>query len=289
MASKTLLTRDHYLSYSQDLENFVDRTLITLGNDRPTPIFTEPAVASALEKWLTPGESRMLAVVGKVEHSFPTHGSLIAASMLRLTGLRNMPIISHCCSITNVNKYAPRSSEYNGLMTLAYSLVRQLIGYIPIEGVRGIDVGAHQFAALAKPTTAWKDVLGLLRDLLRTQPTSLVVVIAGFQLLDDKSTAQHAQELLNVLREPARRDSNDKRGMRKVLFTTSGNSSALLEGLDEDNGEVEFVRHHMDSRGRPGRGLVPLRDYGGLLQIGNGVQDMTWPEALQLRRGGINR
>ncbi|KAL8676251.1 MAG: hypothetical protein Q9224_007304 [Gallowayella concinna] len=256
-ADSLVPTREDCFLYSRDLQRFVDNDLTGVIEDEGMHIFAELSVVSALREWVTSKDSKLLALIGPAERSFPNQMSLIAASTVKSAVEIRVPVIFHCCSMHGPDPTATNGTktlEQDALLALAYSMIRQLINYIPIEGSASLRLSDARFNSLAKSSTQWHQVLDLLQDLLRLHLPLMVIVIDGFQILDDHSTEEQLREFIDVIKESTKYDVENSEVVFKVLFTTSGNSVAILSTLSDQ--EIVLATQsrvgHSSGRARPG-------------------------------------
>jgi hypothetical protein len=80
-----------------------------------------------------------------------------------------------------------------------------------------------RFHQLDGTADTWDDATALFRDIRELLPGRIFCVIDGFQWLDDKSTAKHLVEFVEILRQ----------SRLKVLFTTNGHSRCLFGSLSQ--------------------------------------------------------
>ncbi|KAL8806363.1 MAG: hypothetical protein Q9182_001393 [Xanthomendoza sp. 2 TL-2023] len=250
-------TREECFHYSRDLEQFVNNDLMGVIEDRGVYVFAELSVVGALREWVTSKDSRLLALLGPAERSFPNQMSLVAANTAKSAVELRVPVIFHSCSMDSPNHTGTdetKSLEQGALLALAYSLIRQLINYIPIMGSASLRLSEARFYSLAKPSTSWRQLLNLLQDLLRVDLPLLVMVIDGLQILDDHSTEEQLREFIDVVKVSTEQNVENPEAVFKVLFTTSGNSVAILSTLSDQ--EIVLATQsrcgHSSGRARPG-------------------------------------
>ncbi|KAL8816759.1 MAG: hypothetical protein Q9223_004287 [Gallowayella weberi] len=195
-------TREDCFHYSRDLEQFVNNDLRGVIEDRGVYVFAELSVVGALREWITSKDSKLLALLGPAER--PNHTATDGTTL-----------------------------EQGAILALAYSLIRQLINYIPIMGSASLRLSEARFSSLAEPSTSWRQVLDLLQDLLRVHLPLMVIVIDGLQILDDHSTEEQLREFIDVVKPLTEQNVENREVVFKVLFTTSGNSVAILSTLSD--------------------------------------------------------
>ncbi|KAL8680935.1 MAG: hypothetical protein Q9186_002895 [Xanthomendoza sp. 1 TL-2023] len=256
-ADSLVPTREDCFLYSRDLQRFVNNDLTGVIEDKGLHIFAELSVVSALREWVTSEDSKLLALIGPAERSFPNQMSLIAASTVKSAVEIRVPVIFHCCSMDGPDPTATNGTktlEQDALLALAYSMIRQLINYIPIVGSASLRLSEARFSSLAKRSTQWHQVLDLLQDLLKLHLPLMVIVIDGIQILDDPSTEEQLHEFIDVIKGSTKYDVENSEVVFKVLFTTSGNSVAILSTLSDQ--EIVLATQsrggHNSGRARPG-------------------------------------
>lgn len=128
-------------------------------------------------------------------------------------------------------------------MALVYSLIRQLIDYLPpvLGCCVSCDFGADRFSLLDGTLANWKEVLSLIDILLRYSPPLMVCVIDGLDVLEDVSTKVYIQSLLRIFLVHVGRQSvpmPDGNHLLKVLFTVTGRPERLVERPRDLTGEA---------------------------------------------------
>lgn len=130
-----------------------------------------------------------------------------------------------------------------GLVALAYSLVRQLIDCLPpvVNSDVACHLGSERFRFLDGTLNCWKEVLSLIDRLIYHAPPLLLCVVDGLDMLQDASTDAYIRSLVRVLLTHTRHEtvqmpngSHRQRVLLKVLFTVAGRPSSLVETLSEN-------------------------------------------------------
>ncbi|KAI1205439.1 uncharacterized protein F4807DRAFT_464726 [Annulohypoxylon truncatum] len=111
---------------------------------------------------------------------------------------------------------------------LVYTLIRQLITYIPRRFERPGTLNTPYFDKLDGTLASVEPALDMLTTLLEYIPPFLVCVIDGLERLENNKTRPYLYMLLNRLRALST-------GRRfKILFSTSGPSQVLSEKLNHE-------------------------------------------------------
>ncbi|PWY64268.1 hypothetical protein BO70DRAFT_357000 [Aspergillus heteromorphus CBS 117.55] len=223
---------------SRHLEDFFD-----CGDQMPdleadVPVEAEYNVMTSLKQWATDAHSQVLAVGGPPSTAYPSPVLLVSTCYANQAREARLPVVSHFC-----NRSTDRGKEWTfeqHLIALAYSLIRQLIEYLPpvVESHPGCDMSPERFKPLNGTLTSWKEVLSLIDIMLYFAPPLLVCVIHGLDVIQDASTDAHIRELLDRILRHTRHptmlmpDGGESRSvLLKVLFTVAGRPSALVETL----------------------------------------------------------
>ncbi|PYH47629.1 uncharacterized protein BP01DRAFT_220466 [Aspergillus saccharolyticus JOP 1030-1] len=239
-SQKHKYTRAELQLASSHLENFFDADDQTPELDPDVEVIAEENVMTSLQQWATDTYSQVLAVGGSPTTAFPSPVLLISTCYASLARKARLPVISHFCTRpangTNEVTYEQQ------LIALAYSLIRQLIEYLPpvIISHSGCNLSAERFKPLNGTLTSWKEVLSLIDILLYYAPPLMVCVIHGLDAIQDASTDQHIRSLVRILLTHTRHQTAPTEGggetqsvLLKILFTVAGRPSSLVETLSE--------------------------------------------------------
>lgn len=169
------------------------------------------------------------------------NSATISACYARLARQGKLPVISHFCALPSHKREGMTPFE-QGLIALAYSLIRQLVDCLPpvVNSDVACQLNSERFRFLDGTLTHWKEVLSLTDQLLSYAPPLLVCVVDGLDAIQDASTDVYIRSLLRILLTHTRHEAvelpDDKHGPRvllKVLFTVKGQPSSLVETLSE--------------------------------------------------------
>lgn len=156
--------------------------------------------------------------------------TMLAARFIEMVVGAHLSVISYFCSILTVAQDGSRSStpEEQGSVALLYALIRQMIELLLPRFDTSVNMSEERLSQLDGTMRSWKEALALFKDLVCLVGESretVFCVIDGLHWLDDKSTSESLALLVETLRY------NSK---LRVLFTTSGRSSCLLDDIDRD-------------------------------------------------------
>jgi hypothetical protein len=193
-----------------------------------------------LRAWMVENQSsRSLWISSPYESKATTTGSLAAAlATMAAAWQAETPMISHFCKRPYINQLrSGLSIEQVGLISLVYSLIRQLLQFDRLE--TGLDLEEIQVDAFDGNIDSWDTSLKALRALLNHSeaPQLLFCVIEGLNELEWGSGSSWCAQLLDVLMEKQRRAGT----IFNVLFTTAGQSQVLPQF-------VEFGNRHMTTK-----------------------------------------
>ncbi|KAH8703665.1 hypothetical protein BGW36DRAFT_89870 [Talaromyces proteolyticus] len=227
---------------SSSLQDFFDNNEQThpFGVDErlaiPAPVATE------IYNWMRVNPSLPLAVEGSHSLGLPGRLTLISACYVSIARKHSIPTVSHFCAAS------PRASKEAGIISLVYSLIRQLIDVAPpmMDCDSNCDLGKERFCRLNGTMSSWTDALGILDALLRYKPPVLFCVIDALDVLEDESTVQYVKPLVDLLVSHTTRCSTahsdvqqtgiPKDGLIKVLFTTAGQCQAIQNTFNQGRG-----------------------------------------------------
>ncbi|KAF7586876.1 hypothetical protein BBP40_008205 [Aspergillus hancockii] len=211
--------------------------------DSDVDVIAEDSVIDSLQQWATNAHSQVLAVGGPPSTAFPNPVALISAYYTTFARKARLPVISHFCSLPTEERNGVTLFE-QGLISLAYSLIRQLIDYLPpvLEGHAACNLNTERFSPLNGTMTSWKEVLSLIDILLYLGPPVLVCVIDGLDVLEDPSTDEQIRSLVRTLLTHTRHQAvqtvdgtQSQDVLLKVLFTVAGRPNTLVETLSENH------------------------------------------------------
>lgn len=206
-------------------------------------VIAEDSVVESLQQWATNVHSQVLAIGGPPSTAFPSPVALISACYASFARKARLPVISHFCSLPTEERSGMTLYE-QGLISLAYSLIRQLIDYLPpvLEGHAACNLNTERFNPLNGTMTCWKEVLSLIDILLYLAPPVLICVIDGLHVLEDSSTDEAIRSFVRTLlthsrhqAAPATDGSQSQDVLLKVLFTVAGRPNTLVETLSENH------------------------------------------------------
>jgi hypothetical protein len=242
---------------SRNLEHFFQFDARTLQPDHSSPYYAEEEIVTSLRNWTQNPTPQVLCIVGPSHFSFPPPLAPLAAHYVSLSKLAKVPVIHHSCTLPQVGSHDRTTRESSALITLIYSLVRQLVELIPpvIDGNH--DFSAERFGGLDGTLNTLEEAIFVLNDLLDLSPPNLFCVIDGLQQLDDQSTDYHLKSMINTLRSKTKPDDQTSNRI-KLLFTTAGASRALLDSLSME--ELVLVEQSSVAQAQgqemPGRQLL---------------------------------
>jgi hypothetical protein len=228
--------REAYLSASRDLELYFDREQIRGPSSSSSAVHVVSEVSYRLQDFVVEARDRCLAIAGStlLDREGVSTMTKVASSFVDHTDDIGFPVISWFCSQPAVDlDHNATSSEMGAMISLIYTLVRQLIELLPLKPPKPLAVDIDGLRTLDGSPTSIDTALFLLRDLVRNVDFPLFIVVDGLQWLDDVSTSAHLDGLVAALVDP--RAETDDEGAPlsvRVLFTTTGRSHALLRTLD---------------------------------------------------------
>jgi len=238
---------------SKGLESFILGNSVDLLNIlHPSPFASAP-VAMKLREWLESRVSTTLWIRGTPVSHYPNELSALAGSLVNAATASKTPILFHFCEPVRSNDMIPGfTAEQCGAVSLAFSLIRQLILLLETDFDTSVDFGKARFLLLEKPLENWKDVLALLEALFDLSPGVLLCVIDGIDYLDYGPGQPMCTDILDILKR--RKLSSATQGfVLKTLFTSAGVSMTLDKKLGLDEVVIDEEPQHRGS-GKPGPG-----------------------------------
>lgn len=238
---------------SKGLESFILGNSVDLLNTlHPSP-FASTRIAMKLREWLESHVSTTLWIHGLPVSHYPNELSALAGSLINAASASKTPVLFHFCEpVKSSDILAGLTEEQCGAISLALSLIRQLILLLEPEFDTSIDLEQSRFLSLEKPFYNWKDVLVLLESLFDLSPELLLCVIDGLDYLDYGLGQSMCTDILALLKR--RELSSATKGfVLKTLFTSAGVSMTLDNKLGLDEVVIDEEPQHRGS-GKPGPG-----------------------------------
>ncbi len=193
-----------------------------------------------LSEWTESATSWVLWLEGShtMTDDFENPITAIAARYIDLADRSGVQIISYFCELRPNEPTRPSNTtgETAALFSLVYALLRQMIELLPPRFDTHLDLSESRFRRLNLEFDSWPDMLSATRDMLELMPEPVFCVINGFHWLDDRSTDDSLEEFLQVLRTEK----------LKVLFTTTGRSACLQDGLSSAETVPVEILHTRD-------------------------------------------
>lgn len=216
-----------------------------------------------LQEWVKSTVSRMLWITGPTDTvlRYPSTMSSAAASLVQLFTQTRLIVIYHFCELPEISAPVDElSREESGLISLVYSLIRQLVIAAGPQFESSVDFSRERFAQLDRTMEGFKAALQLLKDLAALCPAYIICVIDGIDQIDYSKGQEGCKMLLQTLRELMTVEANDAEGGRvfKVLFTTASRPAILMRNLRDDEMLLEDERadSYELSQFSPGRTAV---------------------------------
>jgi hypothetical protein len=236
------LTKIGLQSVSKGLQDFFNNDQQVLDLDPDVRLLADADTVFALAEWTKHVKSQVIAVACLLT---PCHTSLISASCVSLARQNKIPIISNFCSLPQHEPRGESAAAGQGLVALAYSLIRHVIEISPpvLDCDSTCDLSPDRFRKFDGTLASWKDVLSVIDTLLCFAPPVLFCVIDGLHLLEDPSTQSYITSLVHTLVTHTKRwgsatattpNMNPQRLLLKVLFTTAGPPTSLVSEMPAD-------------------------------------------------------
>lgn len=188
-------------------------------------------MGAALRDWRLDSSSHFLCVSRPWQTTAPSPAYQLAAAICSFVIQAEVPIIHFSCTPSAGEDGEDVETESKALVHLVYSLIVQLIEILP-EGFQ--SKAKIPIAHLDGTNKTFVSALHVLRILLDASPSPLFCIIDSLQYLQDYATEnEHLIRFLNILRAHGEgcTTASPARSF-KVLFTTLGRSTALVEALE---------------------------------------------------------
>ncbi|KAF2276671.1 uncharacterized protein EI97DRAFT_432916 [Westerdykella ornata] len=195
-----------------------------------------PRAFHPLEHWMTTQESEWLWMRGTLTHSELSEVSTAAYYTVIVSERLKLPLVSYRFRADEYglaesvdSALEGRSVEMDRFVLMAYSIIRQLVWLLPKEVETDVDLSSARFQRLDGSTESLLDAFNLIEALLSFMPQILIVVLDGFQFVDNDSgvygdsTHGYLELFLEILRQ-----AGTSRTL-KVLITSDGRCRTLLE------------------------------------------------------------
>ncbi|KAI1195289.1 hypothetical protein F5X97DRAFT_247515 [Nemania serpens] len=213
---------------SKHLEDFFYRGRIRLEDDRLGPIGVSSDVIRRLSEWMKKHTPQFLWIEGPrvVADDINNPITVLANRVIQLAEQTQIPTISYCCELRRGEplKAGNNSREAQASVGLICALIREMMEILLPRFQAKVDLGGSRFRVLDGCILSWSELLSLFRDLLQLMPNTLLCVIDGLHWLDDASTTDYLEQMVEIMRGTNVR----------VLFTTTGRSVCLRRQLSVD-------------------------------------------------------
>lgn len=187
-------------------------------------------VISHLALWIqeATGRSRKLWIDYPFEFQEDSPARATALSIISIAARANCPFLSYICRKPRHYELTDsQTPETAGLLSMVYSLILQLLRFRPRDDGFKFDQG--MLSRLSGDTSSWDVALALLSILLEHTVVVRYCIIHGLNELETGDGAVKCKDLLMALFSHSHRPENPL----SMLFTTSGQSRALYEVIDQ--------------------------------------------------------
>ncbi|KAL4943194.1 hypothetical protein BDV06DRAFT_190459 [Aspergillus oleicola] len=228
---------------SAHLQEHFDHEHQFASHDPGTNIAVDDNVVETLKQWATDTYSQVLAI-GSASNTaggsyFRNRAAQISSCYAILAREINAPIVTFFCSPGQTPRDGMTPFQ-QGLIALVYSLIRQLLEYLPpvLNGSSTHTVKAENFTLLDGGLTSWKEILSLIDTLLYYAPPLLMCIVDGLDRLSDPSTDEYIRPLVRIFVSHTRNPDDSSPGRQsvllKILFTVERELDVLFQTLTEN-------------------------------------------------------
>ena len=222
--------------YSQMLSDYVlGQRVIEPLLDTPQAAALPDEMCARLREWISSDQSEILWVAGPYDHCYPSKLSVIAAAMVKLFAEAKPMVVFYFCDLPSSRTIQGGNSvEESGLVSMVYSMIQQLIEHVPPQFDSSSDFSLKRFTPLHGNVSTLDAALELFTDLIPLCLPYIVFIVDGIQWLDYRRGQKGCKEFVHTLRQlmTMKSPDNDPQCVYKVLFTTAGNPSCLMQTLD---------------------------------------------------------
>lgn len=209
--------------------------------------------AIRIRDWITAKTSQWLWLCGPSWASSPSELSQIAESLVKTAMRLNIPIIAYRCGQDYPERERASSPKMNQLVSMAYSLIRQIVWLLPDSIKTEGRYGPERFAALDGSDYSLEEALLLIEGLLPHVPSPLLCVLDGFEMVDNdedpEGTGYYLEALLGILRDAGEFQSQ----VIKVFISSNGQCWTLSK---EDVIELHEQLDLMGGGSRSAKGFL---------------------------------
>lgn len=197
-----------------------------------------------LQSWISAATTQTLWIIGKP--GYPSECSIAAAHVTTISSNAGFSALSFFLRPESLEPNSSReSSVVVHLITLLYSLIRQLISFLP-ESVEDAHDIRFALPLLDGTPESIPKALSLIQSLLKSAPPLLLCIFDGLQLLDHPKTNDFVDQLLGKFAG----DSGDR--VVKILLTTNGFCAAGEKVAVSDRLDCRTLPRRMPGRPSPG-------------------------------------
>jgi hypothetical protein len=239
---------------SDTFEDYIiyDQFVFDLLN-KPPALAVSNAMFDRLRELVIANSSKMLWIAGSYERQYPSKMSSVASSVVSLLAQSEPLILSYFCALPD-DPPEDQSKEEAGILSMVYSLLRQLILSLQSSFETSKDLSETRFKSLDGTMETWTEALELLKDLGSISSPYIICVIDGVGQLDYGAGESALADFLDVVHDLMAGENveqeQDSSHVFKVLFTTAGRSTTLCRRLeneemlfeDERRGSLDFGR-----------------------------------------------
>lgn len=217
----------------------------------------EARVAASLHDWVPSRTSHFLYVAGPRQATAPNSFSQTAIAICSVVAQAGAPVIQVSCTLSTERVRENFEPASKALINLLYSLIGQLIDVLP----ENFEINEElSISELDGTTRTFALALRSLKILLDAAPSPLFCIIDNFQFLEDPAQDNsHLTRFLTVLQEHSKACRTAPIPLPvKILFTTSGRSTILMEFLEPHEMVLADQRSaaRLPGRSRPGRKIL---------------------------------
>lgn len=220
----------HLRPYVQD-EHLVTLVGIAHGRD------ISPHLLQRIQDWTLRDTIQTLWVQAPMGIATPSQYTLISACIIERARQAGFPVAFYFGQPNNdfhPDDHEEEDVRDNGLIRMIYSLIAQILEFIPQRFHSGLDFSGSRFSYLDGTTTSLTEAICVLKNLMTVAPHMLFCIVDGLQLLEgdvDGSKAAFLKQCVEILQGLGMSEARKPR----TFFTIHGRSDALAQSNSSES------------------------------------------------------
>lgn len=205
--------------------------------ERAAHLQVDRKVTKALREWMFDSKAATHWIEGPAAVSTPSQNTLTSAALTALLQQR------HCVAFYFCNSQKTRSHK-QALREMIKSLIVQLVSSLPPRVSTAVDLSPERFELAMRTNTDTALSLSLMSDLQNLVTRSVLCVIDGLQVLENRSDRDHTRNLNDFSKLICEATLNSQ-SPSKLCFFTDGYVDALARVVESHS--LRAVRFEVES------------------------------------------